>query len=123
MEKLSTFDMENLHEKEKDNVVVDALSQKNEDVTTYVTLVVILDWLDDIQTEYAKDPYSCSIIKNINKQPNFYWHKGRIYLSLSSKFKIKDIKESHNSHAIGHVGFFKRYYNTRQSYYWKEMGR
>ena len=29
--------------------------------------------------------------------------------------------ESHDSPAAGHVGFFKTYYNARQSFYWKGM--
>jgi hypothetical protein len=56
MEKLSTFDMEIIHKKGKDNVVVDALSRKDEEVRAYATTVVIPDWLDEIRVEYAKDP-------------------------------------------------------------------
>lgn len=41
IEKISTFDIEILRKEGKDNLVVDALSQKDEDVTTYVTLIVI----------------------------------------------------------------------------------
>jgi hypothetical protein len=47
MEKLSTFDMEIIHKKGKDNVAADALSRKDEEVNTYAT-IVIPDWLDEI---------------------------------------------------------------------------
>jgi hypothetical protein len=50
--------MEILHKKGKENVFVDALSQKDVEVRSYATTVVILDWLDQIQVEYAKDPES-----------------------------------------------------------------
>ena len=48
MEKLSTFDMEIIHKKGKGNIVVDALSRKDEEVNAYATIVVIPDWLDEI---------------------------------------------------------------------------
>jgi hypothetical protein len=48
MEKLSTFDMEIIHKKGKDNVVVDALSRKDEEVSSYATTIVIPYWLDEI---------------------------------------------------------------------------
>jgi hypothetical protein len=98
MEKLSTFDMEILHKKGKDNVIVDALSRKDDDVTTYATTVVIPDWLDEIRVEYAKDPESYSIINNLDQNPKFewrndiLWYKDRIYLIPSSKFKMKGLK-------------------------------
>jgi hypothetical protein len=36
---------------------------------------------------------------------------------------MKVLKESHSSPTTGHVGFFKTYYNARQSFYWKEMNK
>ena len=29
--------------------------------------------------------------------------------------------ESHDSPVVGHVGFFKTYYNSRKPFYWKGM--
>jgi hypothetical protein len=92
-------------------------------VRAYATTVVILDWLDEIRVEYAKDPESNSIINNLDQNPKFewknniLWYKDKIYLIPSSKFKMKVLKESHSSPATGHVGFFKTYYNARQSFY------
>ena len=40
--------MEILHKRGKGNVVVDALSQKDEEVKAYATLVAVPDWLDEI---------------------------------------------------------------------------
>ena len=45
----------------------------------------------------------------------------RIYLPSSSKFKTKVLKENHDSPTIAHVGFFKTYYNSFQSFFWKRM--
>jgi hypothetical protein len=91
--------------------------------------VVIPDWLDEIRVEYAKDPESNSIINNLDQNPKFewkngiLWYKNRIYLIPSSKFNMKVLRESHNSPTSGHVGFFKTYYNARQSFYWKGMNK
>jgi len=48
MEKLSTFDLEILHKKGKENVVADALSRKDDDHTTCATMIVVPEWLDKI---------------------------------------------------------------------------
>ena len=83
----------------------------------------MLEWLDEIQSEYAKDPETSTIINNFNHDHKFewkndiLWYKGRIYLNSNSKFKDKVKKESHDSPAAGHVGFFKSYYNARRSFF------
>ena len=58
--------MEILHKKGKDNVVVDALSWKDEEVKAYAILVPVPDWLDEIRGEYAKDPDTCFLINDSN---------------------------------------------------------
>ena len=55
IEKNATFDMEILHKGGKDNIVADALSRKYDGVKAYAISVAILDWLDEIRREYAKD--------------------------------------------------------------------
>jgi hypothetical protein len=129
MEKLSTFDMEIIHKKGKDKIAADALSRKDEEVKAYATTIVILDWLDEIRVEYAKDSESNSIINNLDQNPKFewkndiLWYKNKIYLIPSSKFKMKVLRESHSSPTSRHVDFFKTYYNARQSFYWKGMDK
>ena len=44
--------MEILHKQGKDNVVVDALSLKDEEVEAYANSVAVPDWLDEIRGEY-----------------------------------------------------------------------
>ena len=41
IKKISTFDMDILHKKGKDNVVADALSRKDEEVQVYAVSMVI----------------------------------------------------------------------------------
>ena len=123
IEKIYTFDMDILHKKGKDNVVADTLSRKDEEVQVYVVSMVALEFLDEIRTEYAKNAKVFSIIDNINQYLYFewkndlLWYKGQIYLSANSKFKTKVCKESHDCSTAGHVGFYKTYYNARQSFF------
>ena len=55
IEKFAKFDIEILHKRGKDNVVVDSLSRKDEEVKAYAISVAVLDWLDEIRGEYVKD--------------------------------------------------------------------
>ena len=111
----------------KDNVVVDALSRKDEEVKTYTISVTVLDSLDEIGGEYAKDPDTCALINDHNQGPklkwrnDILWYKGRIYLSPTSRFKTKVLKKYHDSPAAGNVVFFKTYYNAKESFHWKGM--
>jgi hypothetical protein len=121
------FDMEILHKRGKDNIVDDALSRKDEETQVFPISIAIPDWLDEIRTEYAKNPKTCSIINNLNQYPKFewknniLWYKGRIYLNTNSRFKSKVLQESHDCLVAGHVGFFKTYYNAQRSFLWKGM--
>ena len=62
--------MEIIHKKGKENVVADALSRKDEDITSYSISVAIPEWLNEIRSEYAKDPETSTIINNSNHDPN-----------------------------------------------------
>ena len=104
--------MEILHKRGKDNLVIDALSRKDE-VQTYAISIVIPEWLDEIQREQAKDPNTCTLIEYPNRGSKFewrndiLWYKGRIYLNPTSRFKTKVMIESHDSPTVGHVVFSK----------------
>jgi hypothetical protein len=119
--------MEILHKRGKDNIVVDALSRKDEEAQVFAVLIAIPEWLNEIQIEYDKNIETCSIINDLTQYPKFewkndiLWYKRRIYLNTNSKFKTKVLQEAHDCPAASHVGFFKTYYNARQSFFWKGM--
>jgi hypothetical protein len=48
IEKIATFDMEILHKRGKDNIVVDALSRKDEEAQVFAISIAILEWLNEI---------------------------------------------------------------------------
>ena len=115
--------MEIIHKKWKENVVAYALSKKDEDMTSYSISVVIIELLDEIRSEYAKDLGTSTIINYPNNDSKFewknniLWYKGRIYLNSNSKIKDKVKKESHHSPTEGHMGFFKSYYTATKSFF------
>jgi hypothetical protein len=127
IEKIATFDMEILHKRGKDNIVVDSLSRKDEEAQVFAVSIAIPEWLNEIRSEYDKNTETCSIINDLTQYPKFewkndiLWYKGRIYLNNNSKFKIKVLQEAHHCPVASHVGFFKTYYNARQSFFWKGM--
>ena len=117
--------MEILHKRGKDNLVVDALSRKDE-VQTYAISIVIPEWLDEIRREYAKDPNTCALIEDPNRGSKFewrndiLWYKRRIYLNPTSRFVLGVVlmQEGHP------ITFESRKLNKRESLkstYDKEM--
>ena len=61
-----TFDMGILHKRGKDNIVTNALSWKYDEFKDYAISIVVLDLLNEIWGEYAKDPYTCTLINDPN---------------------------------------------------------
>ena len=59
--------------KGKENAVTDSLSRNDEDTTSYSISVTILEWLDEIRSEYAKDPETSTIINNPSHDSKFEW--------------------------------------------------
>jgi hypothetical protein len=48
IEKIPMFDMEILHKRRKDNIMVDALSRKYEETQVFAISIAIPEWLDEI---------------------------------------------------------------------------
>jgi hypothetical protein len=48
IEKISTFDMEILHKRGKDNIAANALSRKYEETQDFSISIAIPEWLDEI---------------------------------------------------------------------------
>ena len=91
--------MQILHKKGKDDIAIDALSRKDEESLSFAVSVVVPEWLNEIQSEYAENPETSAIINNPVQDTKYewrnavLWYKGRIYLSSNSKFKSKILKE------------------------------
>jgi hypothetical protein len=76
--KLFGYDYEIIYKKGKDNVVVDALSQKYEDEGSLFSLSFIVpDWLQAIRQEWLQDPKSSQLIQQLQSNapasPGYSW--------------------------------------------------
>jgi hypothetical protein len=89
--KLFGYYYEIIYKKGKDNVVVDALSQKYEDEVSLFSLsFIVLDWLQVIRQEWLQDPKSSQLIHELQSKalasPGYsrlhgeLRYKGRLYL-------------------------------------------
>jgi hypothetical protein len=76
--KLFGYDYEIIYKKGKDNVVVDALSQKYEEEGSLFSLSFIVpDWLQAVHQEWLQDPKSSHLIQQLQTKapapPGYSW--------------------------------------------------
>jgi hypothetical protein len=113
-------------------LVADELSRKiDNDATLCAMSNIIPKWILEVQTKYIKNPEMKRLIEEVERKPtsnpkftwenDIMWYKQQIFFPISSKFKLQVLKQNHDSLRTGHVGFFKTYYNIRQSFFWKGM--
>jgi len=130
--KIQVFDFDIVYKIGRENLVADKLSRKlDSDATLCAISIVIPEWISEVQIEYVKNLEIRKLIEEVESNPttnpkftwenDILWYKQRIFLPNSSKFKIQVLKENHVSLIVGHVGFFKTYYNICQSFFWKGM--
>jgi hypothetical protein len=130
--KLFGYDYEIIYKKGKDNVVVDALSQKYEDEGSLFSLSFIVpDWLQVVRQEWLHDPKSLHLIQQLQSNspvsPGYSWlhdelrYKGHLYLSKQSKLKSMVLSELHATPTAGHSGFTKTYDRVKRSFFWDGM--
>jgi hypothetical protein len=126
--KLFGYDYEIIYKKGKDNVVVDALSQKYEDDGSLFSLSFIVpDWLQAVRQEWLHDPKSSQLIQQLQSNapasPGYSWlhdelrYKGCLYLSKQSKLKSTVLSELHATPTAGHSGFTKTYDRVKRSFF------
>jgi hypothetical protein len=130
--KLFGYDYEIIYKKGKDNVVVDALSQKYEDEGSLFSLSFIVpEWLQAVHQEWLQDPKISRLIQQLQANapvsPGYSWHndelhyKGRLYLSQQSQLKSTVLSELHATPSAGHSGFTKTYERVKHSFFWDGM--
>ena len=92
------YDYEIIYNKEKENVVADALSRQYEDDTSLLSLSApIPDWLNQSHQEWLQVPSTTQLIHRIQADPNppqdYSWmentlkYKGRLVLLPTSTLK------------------------------------
>jgi hypothetical protein len=110
------YDYEIIYKKGKENVVVDALSQKYEyDGSLFSLSFIVPYWLQSVHQEWLHDPKSLHLIQqlqsNASASPGYSWlhdeirYKGRLYLSKQSKLKSTLLSKLHATPTIGLSGY------------------
>ena len=114
------YDFEIIYKKGKQNVVVDALSRKNEDVLAFLCVISILQpkWIDEARDEWKNDEDVWTLIHKLQQDPSAsdtfswkngsLWYKDRLYLCKNSHLKQKVLLELRTSPLGGHLGFKKK---------------
>jgi hypothetical protein len=130
--KLFGYDYEIIYKKGKDNVVVDALSQKyEEEGSLFYLSFIVPDWFQAVRQEWIQDPKSLHMIQQLQTNapapPRYSWlqdelqYKGHLYLRKQSKLKSTVLSELHAIPTSGHSGFTKTYDRVKHSFFWDGM--
>jgi hypothetical protein len=105
--KILGYDFEIVYKKGKQNVVVDALSRKDEDVEAFLCAILIIqpDWIIEARDEWKNDEKVWTLIQRLQRdssasdtftwKSDSLWYKDRLYLCKNSQLKEKVLLELH----------------------------
>jgi hypothetical protein len=128
--KILGYDFEIIYKKGKQNVVADALSQKDEDVEAFLCAISIIqpDWIIEARDEWKNDEKVWTLIERLQQDSgasdtftwknDSLWYKDRLYLCKNSQLKQKVLLELHTSPVGGHSGFLKTYHRVMKDFFW-----
>ena len=120
------YDFEILYKKRKLNVVLDALSRKDEEVVALLCAISIIqpDWITEARDEWKKDEEVWTLIQKLQQGPSTFdtfswknyslWYKHCLYLCRNSQLKQKILLELHISPLGGHSRFLKTYHKVKK---------
>jgi hypothetical protein len=128
--KILGYDFEIVYKKGKQNVVADALSQKDEDVEAFLCAISIIqpDSIIEARDEWKNDEKMWTLIERLQQDSgasdtftwknDSLWYKDRLYLCKNSQLKQKVLLELHTSPVGGHSGFLKTYHRVKKDFFW-----
>jgi hypothetical protein len=128
--KILGYDFEIVYKKGKQNVVVDALSRKDEDVEAFLCAISIIqpDWIIEARDEWKNDEKVWTLIQRLQQDSSAsdtftwkndsLWYKDRLYLCKNSQLKQKVLLELHTSPVGGHSRFLKTYHRVKKDFFW-----
>jgi hypothetical protein len=127
--KILGYDFEIIYKKGKQNVVVDALSRKDEDVEAflYAILIIQTDWIIEARDEWKNDEKVWTLIQRLQQDSSTsntftwkndsLWYKDCLYLCKNSQLKQNVLLELHTSPVGGHSGFLKTYHRVKKEFF------
>jgi hypothetical protein len=128
--KILGYDFEIVYKKGKQNVVVDALSRKDEDVEAFLCAISIIqpDWIIEARDEWKNDEKVWTLIQKLQQDSSAsdsfawkndsLWYKYCLYLCKNSQLKQKVLLELHTSPVGGHSRFLKTYHRVKKDFFW-----
>jgi hypothetical protein len=127
--KILGYDFEIIYKKGKKNVVVDALSIKDEDVEAFLCVISIIqpDWIIEARDEWKNEEKMWTLIQRLQQDSSAsdtftwkndsLWYKYHLYLCKNSKLKHKVLLELHTSPIGGHLGFLKTCHTVKKDFF------
>jgi hypothetical protein len=124
------YDFEIVYKKGKQNVVIDALSRKDEDVEAFLCAISIIqtNWIIEARDEWNNDEKVWTLIQRLQQDSSAsdtftwkndsLWYKDHLYLCKNSQLKQKVLLELHTSPVGGHSGFLKTYHRVKKEFFW-----
>jgi len=123
------------YKKDKDNLVVDALSKKEgkEGASSSACTLCIISfptpkWIAKLKDSYESNPNLHQLLqdfqigreipKEFTMQNGLLLYKGRIYLGPNSHLKSSVLHYVHNSPLGEHSGYLKTLHRIQQDFYW-----
>jgi hypothetical protein len=128
--KILGYDFEIVYKKEKQNVVADSLSRKDEYVEAFLCAISIIqpDWIIEARDEWKNDEKVWTLIQRLQQDSSAsdtftwkndsLWYKDRLYLCKNSQLKHNVLLELHTSPVGGHSGFLKTYHRVKKDFFW-----
>jgi len=127
--KMLGYDFEIIYKKEKQNLVVDALSGKEEDVEALLCAIYIIQpvWITEVSNEWKNDEKVWTLIQKLQQDLSTYstfswkndslWYKYRLSTCKNSQLKQNILLELHTSPLRGHTGFLKNYHRVKKEFF------
>jgi hypothetical protein len=127
--KILGYDFEIVYKKGKQNVVVDALSIKDEDVVEFLCAISIIqpDWIIEARDEWKDEKKVWTLIQRLQQDSgasytftwknDSLWYIDHLYLCKNSQLKQNVLLELHTSPVGGHSRFLKTYHRVKKDFF------
>ena len=131
--KMLGYDIEIIYKTGKQNMVLDALLRKYEDVETLLFSLSIIqpDYIVEVREQWKNNPLAWTLIQKIEKDPNVsytfvwkndsLWYKDHLYICKESQLKQKFLLELHTSLVGGKLGFLETYHRVKNKFLWEGL--